>query len=158
MTAGLWREWCSNGAGIMTQKVSATSQKHTSKINIGAEKAKLAAAIQAFFNEQWIWKDWHQTQVQTENVIRMFALTVVAETGYDLTTGLQKYNKKQLSILTDVWERNSLQLGRTKWAAYQAATWWASHGESVTRSAEQISLEREPKVLAMTQSEYWRNL
>lgn len=158
MMCGIYREWCSNGAATIIGALSSTSQKHTSKINIAAEKGKLRAAIESFIAQPDTWRGWYKSEVKTDDVIRLFANTLVAEKGIDPATGFTRYNKKQLGILTDSWERNSLQLGRNKWAVYQAATWWASHGESDKRTPEQISLERDPLVRDMVNSEMWRNL
>lgn len=55
-------------------------------------------------------------------------------------------------------DEERLQLGPNLWAVYQAATWWASHGEGRSRSSEEISIEREPMVVAMTNHVEWRAL
>lgn len=157
MLAGTYRQWCSNGAASLLGTISSTSQKHTSKINVAAEVGKLRAAIDFFRKEPELYKAWQRTPVTTEKVMILFQDTLVREKGVN-AEGTPKYNVKQFNVLMDAWERNSLQLGRNKWALYQAATWWASHGEGVTRKAEEISLEREPKVLAMVQSSNWEDM
>lgn len=159
MLAGTYREWCRNGAASLLGTISSTSQKHTSKINVAAEVSKLRKAIAFFRKEPELYRGWYQRQVRTEDVASLFMYTLVFEkripTNEFPNVGEIKYNKKQFEILMSAWERNSLQLGRNKWAIYQAATWWASHGEGKTRSAEEISLDREPKVLTMVQSPEW---
>jgi hypothetical protein len=160
--AGTYREWCSNGAASLLGTISSTSQKHTSRIDLSAEVGKLRKAIEFFRREPELYKAWAKTEVTTEQVKYLFEATLCRERGsmndpQNPGTPLivPRYNVKQWNILMDAWERNSMQLGRNKWAIYQAATWWASHGEGKTRTVEEISLEREPKVLAMVQSEEW---
>lgn len=157
MLAGTYRQWCSNGAASLLGTVSSTAQKHTSRINIAAEVGKLRKAIEFFRREPELYREWYTQGVITNDVASLFQSTLVNE-GMHKYPQEPKYNKKQFEILMTAWERNSLQLGRNKWAVYQAATWWASHGEGKTRSAEEISLEREPKVLAMIQSDEWKGL
>jgi hypothetical protein len=162
MLAGTYRQWCSNGAASLLGTISSTSQKHTSKINVSAEVGKLRKAIEVFRCEPELYKAWMKTAVTTEHVAALFQRTLTFEKKTHDKTAFGneyiKYNKKQFEVLMSAWERNSLQLGRNKWAIYQAATWWASHGEGRSRSAEEISLEREPKVLAMVQSDEWDDL
>lgn len=155
MLAGTYRQWCSNGAASLLGTISSTSQKHTSRIDVSAEVGKLRKAIEFFRREPDLYKGWMKTQVTTEDVGYLFRATLVNEGKIFDVDGNFKINKKQFEILMSAWERNSLQLGRNKWAIYQAATWWASHGEGKSRSTEEISLEREPKVLAMVQSKEW---
>lgn len=157
MTAGSYRQWCSNGAASLIAKITSTHQKHTSKIDIGAEKNKLKRAIVAFYDEAKTWKEWYEYKLDAggyhhDAIVGFLGATLCAvpTSGNPLNV-----NKKQLNILMTAWERNSLELGRNKWALFNAMTWWASHGESEKRGAEEISLEREPMVLAAVQGKEW---
>jgi len=147
------RLWCLNGC-TSPASVTMEKNKHTSGFNIQASADQIKMALEVFFNDRELWDSWRKTAVTTELVQGVFERTLAKPTTPTLTN---KVNWKQLTKLMDNYRQETAVLGNNKWAAYNAATDWASHPENVP-NPHRVIIRRQDAVQKMLNSKAWEGM
>jgi len=147
------RLFCLNGC-TSPEAVTQEKNRHTSGFNIEASAFQIKEALEVFFNQRERWDAWRKTAVTTEVVQSVFKGTLAKPTTPTLTN---KVNWKQLSKLMGNFQQERVLLGNNKWAAYNAATDWASHPENVP-NPHRVIVRRQDAVQKMLNSKAWEGL
>ena len=170
MMVGLWRSMCYNTL-VNGDKLAYTYGRHTKNFNVDglATKIQKAGVVIAGdgMNEM---RTWYDTKVTRSQAIDLFCKTLARRT--DNVTRKKVANKVMLSNLMKTFDEESRHLhgkgnydkygqtdNGTMWSAYNAATWWSTHGQtrqgSSLHNAKPI---REEKVRKMLGSDTWKEL
>jgi hypothetical protein len=147
------RLWCLNGC-TSPEKVTQEKNRHTSGFNIEASATQITQALEVFFNDRERWDAWRKTKTTNDQVIDMFKRTLAKPTTPTLTNDV---NWKQLTRLTSNYHQERNVLGNNKWAAYNAATDWATHPENVP-NPHRVVVRRQDAVQKMLNSKAWEEL
>jgi hypothetical protein len=145
--------------------------RHTKNFNVDGFATKIQKAGEFIagdgMNEM---RTWYDTKVTRDQAINLFSKTLARRT--DNVTRKKVANKVMLSNLMKTFDEESRHLhgrgnydkygrtdGGTMWSAYNAATWWSTHGQtrqgSSLHNAKPI---REEKVRKMLGSDTWKEL
>ena len=170
MMVGLWRSMCYNTL-VNGDKLAYIYGRHTKNFNIDGFATKIQKAGEFIagdgMNEM---RTWYDTKVTRDQAIDLFSKTLARRT--DNVTRKKVANKVMLSNLMKTFDEESRHLhgkgsyykygrndGGTMWSAYNAATWWCTHGQtrqgSSLHNAKPI---REEKVRKMLKSNEWNEL
>ena len=147
------RLWCLNGC-TSPESVTMEKNKHTSGFNIQASADQIKMALEVFFNDRERWDAWRATKVNNDQVQKVFEKTLAKPTTPTLTN---KVNWKQLTRLMDNYRQEVNVLGNNKWAAYNAATDWASHPENVP-NPHRVIVRRQDAVQKMLNNKAWEGI
>ena len=149
LTALGLRLWCKNGC-TTPDPVCYTKYKHTHLIDVEAHAAKISTALEAFYNHKDIWMEWRKVPVSHETAENFFKKTLAkAQTN---TTEF-KHNKVQLEALMGLWRKETQILGTTKWALFNACTYWQDHTEG--DAAHNTRFRREAEMRKTLKSKHW---
>ena len=118
------RLWCLNGC-TTPMGTARSNFKHTQSINIEGSAQKMVNGIDAFMNNKELWLYWMQVQVSDEMAEGFFKYTLAKAPSKQQL--VHKTNQKQLENLLSIWKTESQNLGKNKWALYNAMTYWATH-------------------------------
>ena len=170
MMVGLWRSACYNTL-VNGDKLAYIYGRHTKNFNVDGFATKIQKAGEFIagdgMNEM---RTWYDTKVTRSQAIDLFSKTLARRT--DNVTRKKVANKVMLSNLMKTFDEESRHLhgrgnydkygrtdGGTMWSAYNAATWWSTHGQtrqgSSLHNAKPI---REEKVRKMIGSQAWKEL
>jgi len=170
MMVGLWRSACYNTL-VNGDKLAYIYGRHTKNFNVDGFATKIQKAGEFIagdgMNEM---RTWYDTKVTRDQAINLFTKTLARRT--DNVTRKKVANKVMLSNLMKTFDEESRHLhgkgnydkyartdGGTMWSAYNAATWWSTHGQtrqgSSLHNAKPI---REEKVRKMLGSDTWKEL
>ncbi len=170
MMVGLWRSACYNTL-VNGDKLAYIYGRHTKNFNVDGFATKIQKAGEFIagdgMNEM---RTWYDTKVTRDQAIDLFSKTLARRT--DNVTRKKVANKVMLSNLMKTFDEESRHLhgrgnydkysktdGGTMWSAYNAATWWSTHGQtrqgSSLHNAKPI---REEKVRKMLGSDTWKEL
>jgi len=147
------RLWCLNGC-TSPESVTREKNKHTAGFNVQASADQIKLALEVFFNDRERWDAWRATKVSNDQVQRVFEKTLAKPTTPTLTN---KVNWKQLTRLMDNYRQEVNVLGNSKWAAYNAATDWASHPENVP-NPHRVIVRRQDAVQKMLNNKLWETI
>ena len=151
ITAEGLRLWCLNGC-TTADSVSKTFKKHTAGVSIAQEASKLQTALDMFFNQKSTWQNWMSTKCDTHSVTCLFEETLAAyPSKYEA-----RINNKQMEVLLRKWNDEASIMGSNLWAAYNTATWWASHPDAA--KPQNVERQRSNQVAAMLRSPSWKLL
>ena len=170
MMVGLWRSMCYNTL-VNGDKLAYIYGRHTKNFNVDGFATKIQKAGEFIagdgMNEM---RTWYDTKVSRDQAIDLFSKTLARRT--DNVTRKKVANKVMLSNLMKTFDEESRHLhgkgnydkygktdGGTMWSAYNAATWWSTHG--VTRQGSSLHNAkpiREEKVRKMLGSDTWKEL
>ena len=170
MMVGLWRSMCYNTL-VNGDKLAYIYGRHTKNFNVDGFATKIQKAGEFIagdgMNEM---RTWYDTKVTRDQAIDLFSTTLARRT--DNVTRKKVANKVMLSNLMKTFDEENRHLhGRgtydkygtsdsgSLWSAYNAATWWSTHGQtrqgSSLHNAKPI---REEKVRKMIKSKAWKEL
>ena len=170
MMVGLWRSMCYNTL-VSGDKLAYIYGRHTKNFNVSGFAKKIQNAGEFIVGEGMTeMRTWYDTKVTRPQAIDLFSKTIARRT--DNVTRKKVANKVMLSNLMKTFDEESRHLhGRgnydkygtsdsgSLWSAYNAATWWSTHGQtrqgSSLHNAKPI---REEKVRKMIKSEAWKEL
>ena len=170
MMVGLWRSMCYNTL-VNGDKLAYIYGRHTKNFNVSGFATKIQKAGEFIagdgMNEM---RTWYDTKVTRDQAINLFTKTLARRT--DNVTRKKVANKVMLSNLMKTFDEESRHLhgkgtydrygrndGGTMWSAYNAATWWSTHGETRQGSAlHNAKPIREEKVRKMLKSNEWNEL
>jgi hypothetical protein len=147
------RLWCLNGC-TSPESVTREKNKHTAGFNVQASADQIKMALEVFFNDRERWDAWRATKVNNDQVQKVFEKTLAKPTTPTLTN---KVNWKQLTRLMDNYRQEVNVLGNSKWAAYNAATDWASHPENVP-NPHRVIVRRQDAVQKMLNNKLWETI
>ena len=147
------RLWCLNGC-TSPEAVTREKNKHTAGFNVQASADQIKLALEVFFNDRERWDAWRATKVNNDQVQKVFEKTLAKPTTPTLTN---KVNWKQLTRLMDNYRQEVNVLGNSKWAAYNAATDWASHPENVP-NPHRVIVRRQDAVQKMLNNKLWETI
>jgi len=170
MMVGLWRSACYNTL-VNGDKLAYIYGRHTKNFNVSGFATKIQKAGEFIagdgMNEM---RTWYDTKVTRDQAINLFTKTLAQRT--DNVTRKKVANKVMLSNLMKTFDEESRHLhgkgtydkygsndGGSLWTAYNAATWWSTHGETRQGSAlHNAKPIREEKVRKMLKSPEWNEL
>ncbi len=147
------RLWCLNGC-TSPELVTREKNRHTAGFNVQASADQIKMALEVFFNDRERWDAWRATKVNNDQVQKVFEKTLAKPTTPTLTN---KVNWKQLTRLMDNYRQEVNVLGNSKWAAYNAATDWASHPENVP-NPHRVIVRRQDAVQKMLNNKLWETI
>jgi len=147
------RLWCLNGC-TSPEAVTREKNKHTAGFNVQASADQIKLALEVFFNDRERWDAWRATKVNNDQVQKVFEKTLAKPTTPTLTN---KVNWKQLTRLMDNYRQEVNVLGNSKWAAYNAATDWASHPDNVP-NPHRVIVRRQDAVQKMLNNKLWETI
>ena len=142
---GAWRFLCSNGL-IIGEKWAQTHSRHTSGFNAELAVKKISSALDTYCQNAKEWQTWTGQKITDEQ----------AQAAINKMPGI---NPKLHQQLWQYWEREKKQLGSTKWALFNALTFWSSHADirkSFKRNAASIVFQRESKVRSVINSKAFK--
>ena len=134
------RLWCMNGC-TTPDKIANYKQKHNGIFNYNFDHIK--HSINLFRDNEPRFREWYKTPVSTQDAYDLFArLTYTPKPTID-----GKYrNETQYAKLKQHWGDYEHNIGRNKWALYNAVTHWISHPVNVSSTNKTI-VERNNKML-----------
>ena len=134
------RLWCMNGC-TTPDKIANYKQKHNGYFNYNFDHIK--HSINLFRDNEPRFREWYKTPVRQEDADHLFAkLTYTPKPTVD-----GKYrNETQYAKLKQHWGDYEYNIGRNKWALYNAVTHWISHPVNVSSTNKTI-VERNSKML-----------
>jgi hypothetical protein len=145
------RLWCTNGC--TTPESSAFSKfKHTQSISVDGSAAKMVKGLEMFMQQPDLWRKWMAIEV-TDDMAETFFRATLAK-AYAVQKQEAKTNDKQLNRLLSIWQDETHQLGRNKWALYNAMTYWASHTQDL-KSPEVARRNREDAIASAQKHKLW---
>jgi len=147
------RLWCLNGC-TSPEAVTREKNKHTAGFNVQASADQIKMALEVFFNDRERWDAWRAIKVNNDQVQKVFEKTLAKPTTPTLTN---KVNWKQLTRLMDNYRQEVNVLGNSKWAAYNAATDWASHPDNVP-NPHRVIVRRQDAVQKMLNNKLWETI
>jgi hypothetical protein len=149
---------CLNGVWVL-DAIARTRGKHTVNLSNTAAVEKIKLAITMMDTMKDMLTEMTRIRVQEDQVRELFKKTLAYVPRADKET--PEFGDKTLGHLMNLWDRNATELGRTKWAVYNAATEWATHPEDTMRPSSQphrVRALRESKVTAMLKTDHWSNI
>ena len=148
-----YRLWCSNGCAS-PKALSFNRNKHTSGFSLAGTQAKIDNAITGFFDSQGIWQKY-----ATQSVMPIEAETFLKATICKRSTNTTqvKVNESKLEKLMGYYRNESAKLGKTKWALYNALTYWSSHAEDANHP-HRAEILRHSEVSKAIQTSRWDGL
>ena len=170
MMVGLWRSMCYNTL-VNGDKLAYIYGRHTKNFNVDGFATKIQKAGEFIAGDGLTeMRDWYDTKVNRDQAINLFSKTLAKRT--DNVTRKKVANKVMLSNLMKTFDEESRHIhgqgnydkygasdGGSMWTAYNAATWWSTHGQtrqgSSLHNAKPI---REEKVRKMLGSDTWKEL
>lgn len=147
------RLFCLNGC-TSPEAVTREKNRHTSGFNVQASADQITRALEVFFNDRERWDAWRATKTTNDQVKKVFEKTLAKPTT---PTETNKVNWKQLTKLMGNYNQERNILGNNKWAAYNAATDWASHPENVP-NPHRVIVRRQDAVQKMLNSKAWETI
>lgn len=153
------RLWCSNGCTTADFRVR-NRQKHTSIINLESQVKKMQNAIEAFQGNEEVFRHWIKKQVSKEEVEETFKKTLAFMPKKSSES--KNFSEPLLEELMKIHDREMSDNGSTVWAAYNTATYWATHVQQTrikaTANTENTRRQREDSVAKMMGTESWLKL
>ena len=127
-------------------KVANFRLKHNGHFKYNFEHLK--HSVDLFRSNEQRYRDWYNTPVSTQDADSMFSkLTYTAKPTID-----GKYrNETQYAKLQQHWGDYKYNLGKNKWALYNAVTHWISHPVNVSSTNKTI-VERNSKMVSYMNS------
>ena len=158
-----FRLWCLNGCTTSAFNLGFYS-KHTKSISSDESIARMIrnmkVAVEAFKSDEQDFKKWATTHVERNDVLGVFKKTLASYEN--AKTGDTKVSDNKMKDLKISLQSNTNHLGWTVWAAYNAATEWASHldrGVREVRGAEHnVVRSRQTDVAKMLRSNPWKEM
>lgn len=149
---------CLNGVWVL-DSIASHRRKHTINLSVTASVEKIVSGITMFDTMRDELMQMTYTRVTSSQVEKMFrnTLAYLPRTGQDMPP----YSDRTLTHLMNLWSYNADEVGANKWAAYNAATEWATHVEDTMRKTSQphrVRSQREAKVASMLKSNEWKHL
>ena len=134
------RLWCMNGC-TTPDKIANYRQKHNGHFNYNFDHIK--HSVELFRNNEPRFREWYNTPVVSDEVDRLFSkLTWTQKPTID---GRYR-NETQYQKLQQHWGDYCHNIGRNKWALYNAVTHWISRPVNVSSTNKTI-VERNSKML-----------
>ena len=134
------RLWCMNGC-TTADSIANYRQKHNGHFNYNFDHIK--HSVELFRNNEPRFREWYNTPVVSDEVDRLFSkLTWTPKPTID---GRYR-NETQYQKLQQHWGDYCHNIGRNKWALYNAVTHWISHPVNVSSTNKTI-VERNSKML-----------
>ena len=158
-----FRLWCLNGCTTSAFNLGFYS-KHTRSISSDESIARMIhnmkTAVTAFKSDEQDFKKWANTHVERNDVLGVFKKTLASyENG---KTGDTKVSDNKMRDLKTMLQTNTNHLGWTVWAAYNAATEWASHTDrghrEIRGATHNVERTRQTDVAKMLRSNPWKEL
>jgi hypothetical protein len=131
---GAFRLVCANGM-VIGQNFASHYGRHTSGLDISFAADKLRVAAEVFANQKAEWERMTTTEITEEQAIKVISEVTVGE--------------KLRDQLLNQYRIETMLLGETQWALFNALTYWSTHqkvaGEAAKNTAS-IILNREESV------------
>ena len=156
MFSGL-RLWCTNGC-FHTDFAIRAIERHTGEIDIGKYQNVISNARQRFASSENLFQDMARTPV--DHVSAMDVLSQLAQVSKPPRKRHPRYRQHSVSTihaLEDQLDEYFRQIGRNKWAVYNAATGWATHFKTKGQYINQ-NTAREAQVARLFHSGKWAEL
>ncbi|MEK9909138.1 MAG: DUF932 domain-containing protein [Candidatus Thalassarchaeaceae archaeon] len=153
-----FRYWCSNGCDHQDFKIN-FYQKHTvghsSDEAIAKLKDRIVKSIQAFHNNEAMFKSWINTPIEFDDAMGIYKNTIAA---YRDNKGRKRHSEAMIKELDPILHHNSQTLGMNGWAVYNAATEWATHlGDNFKGAAHNVRRNRSTKIAKMLRTDTWKS-
>ena len=120
----------------------------------------MKTAVIAFKSDEQDFKKWATTSVERDDVLGVFKKTLASYEN--AKTGDTKVSDNKMRDLKIALQNNTNHLGWTVWAAYNAATYWASHLDQGVRevrgSYHNVERTRQTDVAKMLRSNPWKEM
>tara|TARA_Y100000768_G_scaffold56987_1_gene38250 strand:+ start:1199 stop:2059 length:861 start_codon:yes stop_codon:yes gene_type:complete len=147
------RLWCMNGC---TTPVNASTLrfKHTTKVNIQSITDRVKTGIDFFMDSGVEYNQWAKIRL-TNHSVQKFLEQTVAKT-FKRSSNSIPFNVTRTETLLEGFDRESRTLGNTKWALYNALTYWSTHTDGERGHA--IRKRREDEVAKALGSKQWQEL
>jgi hypothetical protein len=115
------RLWCKNGM-TMPEAAASYRSKHTSGLDLKHMASRLVSGMTLFHEQEGKWREWQNTPVSLAQ-------------GDAFIETLDFLTVTQKESIKGYWAREAINLGMTKWALYNALTYYSSH-HKITRYKE----------------------
>ena len=147
------RLWCMNGC---TTPVNASTLrfKHTTKVNIKSITDRVKTGLEFFTDSSKDYYSWAHTRLEQHSVQKFLESTICKT--FKRSTNSIPYNVTRTETLLEGFDRESRSLGNTKWALYNALTYWSTHTDGERGHA--IRKRREDEVAKALGSRQWQEL
>ena len=158
-----FRLWCLNGCTTPDFNLGFYS-KHTKSISSDESTARMIMqmklAVQSFKSDEHDFKRWSNMRVERNDVLGVFKKTIACYEN--AKTGDTKVSDNKMRDLKKALQSNTSVLGWTVWAAYNAATEWASHVNAGVREIKgakhNVERSRQTEVAKMLRSNPWKEM
>ena len=128
--------------------------KHTTKVNIQSITDRVKTGIDLFMDSGVDYRQWAQIRLTNQSVQKFLEQTV-AKT-FKRSSNSIPFNVTRTETLLEGFDRESRTLGNTKWALYNALTYWSTHTDGERGHA--IRKRREDEVAKALGSKQWQEL
>ena len=147
------RLWCMNGC---TTPVNASTLrfKHTTNVNIQSITDRVKSGVDFFMDSNLEYAQWAHTKLHPNSVQRFLEQTLCKT--FKRSSNSIPYNVTRTETLLEGFDREARTLGRTKWALYNAMTYWSTHTDGQRGHA--IRKRREDEVSKTLGSKQWQEL
>ena len=121
---------------------------------------QMKLAVQSFKSDEHDFKRWSNMRVERNDVLGVFKKTIACYEN--AKTGDTKVSDNKMRDLKKALQSNTSVLGWTVWAAYNAATEWASHVNAGVREIKgakhNVERSRQTEVAKMLRSNPWKEM
>lgn len=152
------RYWCSNGCASPSFSLGYKG-KHTKSLSqqesLDRMMRSISRSVQQFHENEELFEKWANTRVTEEETLDVFAKSIAA---YRNAKGVMEVSKPVMQDLEAALYQNTRAIGKNAWAAYNAATEWATHIGKTKGQVYNVQRDRNSKVAKMLRGAQWKTL
>ena len=145
------RLWCLNGC-TMPVTTARARFKHTTNVSIEGVAKNMSNGLEAFTSMQGVYSQWAETGIADLGVEQFLKKTLCKT--YQRSQTHNSINMFRLEELLKQYDRESKQLGHTKWALYNALTYWSTHTDQLAKPAITQKRREEDVAKALATAEW----
>ena len=128
--------------------------KHTTNVNIQSITDRVKTGLDFFRDSSLEYYQWSKTPLANDSVQRFLEQTLCKT--FKRSSNSIPFNVTRTETLLEGFDRESRTLGNTKWALYNALTYWSTHTDGERGHA--IRKRREDEVAKALGSKQWQEL
>ena len=148
------RLWCLNGC-TMPVTTARARFKHTTHVSIDGVAKNMSNGLKAFTSLQGVYQQWAEKGIAYW-CVEQFLKKTICKT-FQRSQTHNSVNMFRLEELLKQYDRESKTLGHTKWALYNALTYWSTHTDQLQKP-EITRKRREEDVAKAIATAEWSEL
>jgi hypothetical protein len=126
--SGAYRDLCRNTQVFGGMKAYHQKRKHTTRLSPESIIGKAAMGLAMWDGQVELMREWKNTLMDEQTFSDILSHTICKKEGASQENGHGKpVNERLMNYLIHRYREEYPELGRTKWAAYNALTHWSTH-------------------------------